>query len=160
MGASPIVVEREAVILANARAVWTLVQDLKLLPMWLAFAHRVEEIDGGIGGRRLRLHRTYRSLNTEMDVEVTSFEPGRLLAWRVEAERRNGKPMPRYARETRFEIWLEPQPGDATIVRLRSVQEPAGRLKGLAIAMFGRREAEFRMVKSLERLQMVASIQP
>jgi hypothetical protein len=73
------------------------------------------------------------------------------VAWRHEAERLDGKPAPRFARETRFEILLEPA-GEATRVRLHSRQEPAGPLRGLVIRAFGRREVAGHMERSLERL--------
>lgn len=159
MGKRTIVVERDAVILVNARTVWSLVEDVKLLPMWLASVERVEELEAKGAAMRLRFHRRRRTLKHETDVEVTAFEPGRLFAWRIEEERMDGKPQPRYARETRFQIWVTPEDEGSTTVRLRSEQDPAGRLRGLAIRMFGRRDAEIRLAKSLERLQMVASSQ-
>lgn len=150
-------VERETVVPAPASAVWTLVEDTRRLPMWLAFAERVEPLDGGEGpGRRLRLHGRWGSRRSEVDVEVTAFEPGRLLAWRHLEERLDGKPAPRYARETRFSIWVEPQDARSTLVRLQAEQEPAGALRGLAMRLFGRREMERRMELSLKRLVMVS----
>jgi hypothetical protein len=82
---------------------------------------------------------------------VTDHEPGRLLAWRHEQERLGGKPAPRFARETRFEIRLEPESG-GTRVRLHARQEPAGPLRGLVIRAFGKREVAGHMERSLERL--------
>lgn len=157
-GSGVIEVEREAVVGATAAAVWTLVEDTRRLPMWLAFAERVEPLDGGEGpGRRLRLHGRWGSRRSEVDVEVTAFEPGRLLAWRHLEERLNGKPAPRYARETRFSIWVEPQDARSTLVRLQSEQEPAGALQGLVIRLVGRRDLARRMDLSLKRLVMVSS---
>lgn len=150
-------VEREALVDAPASAVWTLVEDIRRLPMWFAFAERVEPLDGGEGpGRRLRLHGRWGSRRSEVDVEVVAFEPGRLLAWRHLEERLGGKPAPRLARETRFSIWVAPEDGRTTRVRLHAEQEPAGPVRGLAIRLGGRREIARRMELSLKRLIMVA----
>jgi uncharacterized protein YndB with AHSA1/START domain len=160
MGAGrTIVVERETMIRARPAAVWSVIEDTRQLPMWFAFAEKVEVLEGSGEGMRMRLTRRWRSRKSETDVVVTLYEPPRLIAWRIEDERVDGKTVPRYARESRFFIWLEPHDPD-TLVRLRSEQEPSSRAGGLAIKFFGRRDAEFRMVKSLERLQMVASILP
>jgi hypothetical protein len=55
---------------------------------------------------------------------VVEHEPGRLLAWRHEAERLDGRPAPRFATEMRFCVRLEPEDG-ATRVRLESRRQPA-----------------------------------
>lgn len=150
-------VEREAVIDAPAKAVWTLIEDTRRLPMWFAFADKVEPLDGGEGpGRRLRLHGRWGSRRSEIDVEVVAFEPGRLLAWRHVEERLDGKRAPRFARETRLEIWLEPKDKRTTSVRLHVAQEPAGPLRALALRTTGKRDLERRMELSLKRLIMVA----
>ncbi len=150
-------VEREALVDAPASAVWTLVEDTRRLPMWLAFAEKVEPLDGGDGvGRRLRLHGRWGGRRSEVDVEVVAFEPGRLLAWRHLEERLDGKPAPRFARETRFSIWIEPEDARTTRVRLRTEQVPAGPVRGLAIRLAGRRDLARRMELSLKRLIMVA----
>lgn len=150
-------VERETIVDAPASAVWTLVEDTRRLPMWLAFAERVEPLDGGDGvGRRLRLHGRWGSRRSEIDVEIVAFEPGRLLAWRHLEERLDGKPAPRFARETRFSIWIEPEDARATRVRLHSEQDPAGPVRGLAVRLGGRRDIARRMELSLKRLMMVA----
>jgi uncharacterized membrane protein len=150
-------VERDALVDAPAAAVWTLVEDTRRLPMWLAFADKIEPLDGGEGpGRRLRLHTRWGSRRAEVDVEVVAFEPGRLLSWRHLEERLGGKPTVRFARETRFSIWIEPEDARTTRVRLHVAQEPAGPIRGLLLRIGGRRELGRRMELSLKRLIMVA----
>lgn len=150
-------VERETIVDAPAKAVWTLIEDIRRLPMWFAFAEKVEPLDGGDGvGRRLRLHGRWGSRRSEVDIEVVAFEPGRLLSWRHLEERLNGKPAPRFARETRFSIWVEPEDARSTRVRLHVAQEPAGPVRGLALRVGGRRDMARRMELSLKRLIMVA----
>ena len=150
-------VEREAFVEAPASAVWTLIEDTRRLPMWFAFADKVDVLDGGEGpGRRLRLHSRWGSRRSEVDVEVVAFEPGRLLAWKHLEERLDGEPAPRIARETKFSIWIEPEDARSTRVRLHVAQEPAGPLRGLALRLGGRRDIARRMELSLKRLIMVA----
>ena len=150
-------VEREALVDAAASDVWALIEDTRRLPMWLAFAEKVEPLDGSEGvGRRLRLHGRWGSRRSEVDVEVVAFEPGRLLAWKHLEERVDGKPAPRFARETRFSIWIAPEDARTTRVRLHAEQEPAGAVRGLALRLGGRRDMGRRMELSLKRLIMVA----
>ncbi len=150
-------VEREATVDAPAQAVWKLIEDTRRLPMWLAFAEKVEPLDGSEGpGRRLRLHGRWGSRRSEVDVEVVALEPGRLLAWKHLEERLDGKPAPRFSRETRFSIWIEPEDARTTRVRLHVAQEPAGPVRGLALRLGGRRDMARRMELSLKRLTMVA----
>ena len=82
---------------------------------------------------------------------MTAYEPGRLLSWRHEAERLNGKPAPRFAKETIFSVWLEAD-GGGTLVRLVSQQEPAGAIRGLLMKLTANREIARKLEKSLDRL--------
>ncbi|MGH2727418.1 MAG: SRPBCC family protein [Actinomycetota bacterium] len=154
--ASVIEIVREAVVPARPDAVWTVVEDVRRLPMWLAFCERAELLEGSGIGRRQRIAGRWGSRRSEVDQVVTAYEPGRLLVWRHEAERINGKPAPRFASETTFSIWLEAESG-GTRVRLVSSQEPAGPIRGLIMKIAGNREVARRMEKSLERLGMVSA---
>jgi uncharacterized protein YndB with AHSA1/START domain len=147
-------IAREARVDAPPERVWPLVDEPARLPEWFTFAERGELLEGEGAGRRQRIHGRWGRKRSEVDQLVTEHEPGRLLAWRHEAERLDGKAAPRFARETRFEILLEPD-GSGTLVRLRSRQEPAGPLRGLAIRAVGRREVAGHMERSLERLAAV-----
>jgi hypothetical protein len=102
-------------------------------------------------GRRQRIYGRWGRKRSEVDQVVVEREEGRVLAWRHEAERLDGKPAPRFASETLFEIRLEPE-GDGTRVRLHSRQQPAGPIRGLVIRAFGKREVAQHMERSLERL--------
>jgi hypothetical protein len=82
---------------------------------------------------------------------LVAHDPPRRLAWRHEAERLDGEPAPRFAASTVFSATLEPD-GERTRVTLRSEQEPASRLKGVVIGLFGRREVAQRLDESLDAL--------
>ena len=142
----------ERVLPASPDRIWPLVSDPAQLPSWFAFAERVEVLEGeGVGSRR-RQHGRWGSKRSEVDQELTAFEPERRLAWRHLAERLDGKPAPRFAKSTDFEIELRPQPG-GTCVRLHSVQEPASRPRALVIRLFGRRELAGSLERSLDALE-------
>src|SRR5262249_28044856 len=108
---------REARVGAPAEKVWALVSDAGRAQEWFAFAERVEVRSGeGVGQLRTQ-HGRWGSKESEVDQEITAFEPNRLLAWKHLAERLDGKPAPKFAASTEFSIELEPD-GDATTVRL------------------------------------------
>ena len=142
---------RERRLEAPPASIWPLVAEVERLPEWFTFAERVELLAGEGAGRRQRIHGRWGKKRSEVDQLVTDFEPERLLAWRHEAERLDGKPAPRFAKETRFAIRLEPD-GKGTRVRLESHQEPAGPVRGLVMRLFGTREVAGHMERSLERL--------
>lgn len=145
-------VNAERSIAASPDALWPLVSDPARLPEWFTFAERIEVLEGADGpGQRRRQHGHWGKRRSEVDQQITRWEPSRAIAWRHEAERLNGKPAPRFAASTDFSIELQPEAG-ATRVRLRSAQEPAGPLRGLAIRAFGRREVARELERSLERL--------
>jgi uncharacterized protein YndB with AHSA1/START domain len=155
MIADMIEIVREEVVPASPAQLWPLVDDPARLPEWFTFADRAELLEGEGAGRRQRIYGHWGKKRSEVDQQVVDYEPGRLLSWRHEQERLDGKPAPRFARETRFEIRLEPE-GENTRVRLRSRQEPASALRGLVIRAFGKREVAGHMERSLERLREVA----
>jgi uncharacterized protein YndB with AHSA1/START domain len=144
-------VQREKVIDATPQELWPLVDDTSRLPEWFSFAERAELLEGEGVGRRQRIYGHWGKKPSEVDQLVTGYEPGRLLEWRHEAERLDGKPAPRFAAETRFSIRLEPENGKTRVV-LHSRQSPAGPLRGLVIRLFGRREVAGHLDESLERL--------
>jgi uncharacterized protein YndB with AHSA1/START domain len=149
-------IEREAIVPARPDAVWGIVEDVRRLPMWFAFCEKAELLEGAGIGRRQRISGRWGSKRSEVDQVVTAYEPGRLLSWRHETERLNGKPAPRVASETIFSVWLEAD-GGGTRVRLVSQQEPAGPLRGLMLKFMGSREVAGKMEKSLQRLAMVSA---
>jgi uncharacterized protein YndB with AHSA1/START domain len=146
---------RERRIEATPDRLWPLVADVGRLPEWFALAERAELLEGEGLGRRQRLHGRWGKRRSEVDQIVVEHEPERVLAWRHEAERLDGKPAPRFARETRFAVLLERE-GEATRVRLESRQVAAGALAGLLLRAFGRREVAGAMERSLERLERAA----
>lgn len=134
--------------------VWPLVSDPRELERWFAFATRVEVLEGQGLGRHQRLHSRRRDLDSEIDQQVTEFEPPRLIAWRNEAARLDGEPAPRFAAETRFAIELQAD-GPNTIVTLRGAQVPSSGSRALMIRLFGRRETMRLMETSLARLAII-----
>jgi len=158
-------VVREGVVDAPVERVWPLVDEVTRMGEWFAFAERMEHLAGVGVGRQQRLHGRWGSRRSEVDQEVTAYDPPHALAWRHVAERLDGKPAPRFARSTEFRITLEPQPmqhvgmgssqrphDGATLVRMCSRQEPASAVKGLVMRMFGTREVANLMERSLVRL--------
>jgi uncharacterized protein YndB with AHSA1/START domain len=144
----------ERAVPAPPERVWPLVADPQELPRWFGFAERVEVLEGEGVGQRRRQHGHWGKKASEVDQELTAFEPGRRLAWRHLAERLDGKPAPRFAASTDFSIELAPEDG-GTRVRLRSAQVPAGRLRGLVMRAFGRRELAGTLKSSLAELERV-----
>jgi uncharacterized protein YndB with AHSA1/START domain len=147
---------RERRVEAPAQQVWGFVDDPARLPEWFTFAERVELLEGEGVGRRQRMHGSWGKKRSEVDQVIVEHEPGRLLAWRHEAERLDGKPAPRFAADTHFAVRLDPEEG-GTRVRLESRQEPASALRGVAMRLLGTREIAGHMERSLDRLQSVVT---
>jgi uncharacterized protein YndB with AHSA1/START domain len=137
---------------APPERVWPLVSDPDELPRWFGFAERVEVLEGDGVGQKRRQHGHWGKKASEVDQELTAYEPERRLAWRHLAERLDGKPAPRFAASTDFSIELAPSSA-GTHVKLRSVQVPAGRARGLVMRAFGRREVAGTLASSLDSLE-------
>jgi uncharacterized protein YndB with AHSA1/START domain len=149
-------VTRTAVIEAAPDAVWEVVSSVERLPDWLVFAESAETVEGHEAGRLQRIHGRWGSRRSEVDQRITAFEPARRLAWRHEGERLDGRPAPRFAAETRFEVRLEREAG-GTRVTMESVQVPASALKGLVMRLFGTRDLARGYERSLRQLDAVVS---
>jgi len=144
-------VMRAARVDAPIDTVWAVVSDAGRAADWFEFSERTKVLEGeGVGQRRTQ-YGTWDRKRSEVDQEITEFEPGRLLAWQHVAERLDGKPAPKFAVRTEFRIELTAD-GDATTVRLRSIQEPGGALKGWLMKRFGTKEVARNLDRSLERL--------
>jgi uncharacterized protein YndB with AHSA1/START domain len=141
---------------ATPEELWPLIDDVEQLARWFTFAERIELVEGSGVGRRQRLHGKWGRKSSEIDQRVTIYKPNQELVWEHEAERLNGKPAPVFAKSTRFSIKLTPE-AHGTRVELRSQQEPASRLKGVVIQMFGKREVAQHMDKSLDQLAAIPS---
>jgi hypothetical protein len=102
-------------------------------------------------GQRRRQHGHWRRRQSEIDQEITTWDPLWALGWRHLAERLDGKPAPRFAASTEFTIQLEPD-GPGTQVRLRCCQQPASATKGLVMRLFGTRAVAHNMDRSPARL--------
>jgi len=144
-------VMREARVPAGVDRVWAIVSDPARAHEWFAFSVRTEVLDGeGVGQTRTQ-HGRWGSKESEVDQEIIAWEPGRLLAWKHLAERLDGKPAPKFAASTEFRIELDGG-DDATTVRLRSRQEPAGALKGWLMKRLGTKDIERSLERSLAQL--------
>ena len=137
---------------APPERVWPLVSDPDALPRWFGFADRVEVLEGEGAGQLRRQHGHWGKKHSEVDQELTAFDPERRLAWRHLAERLDGKPAPRFAASTDFSIELAPE-ADGTRITLRSAQVPASRPRGLVMRAFGRRELATTLARSLDALE-------
>ncbi|WNV89370.1 SRPBCC family protein [Umezawaea sp. Da 62-37] len=144
-------VVRSGRVSASPERVWHLVSKSERAPEWLSFADSVEIISGSGCGQRRRLYSLWGGRRSEIDQEVIEYRRPLVLAWRHLAERLDGKPAPRFAATTVFRVELEPS-GQGTLVRLRSLQEPASTVRGVLIKVFGRKEIAEGMEQSLVRL--------
>ena len=142
-------------IRTTPEGLWPLVEDPALIPRWFSYADRAEVLDGDGEGRRQRMHGLWGRRHFEVDQKVVAYEPGRRIAWEHEAERLDGKPAPRFARYTRFEVRLEQQES-GTLVTLLLVQLPAGFLRGIVMSRAGRRETLRQLEKSINGLEQLA----
>lgn len=149
---NPRVVEiaRSARVPAPADQVWAVVSDARRAPDWFSLAERTDVLSGEGVGQLRRQHGRWGNRVSEIDQEVTDFDPGRLIAWKHVDERLDGRPAPKFAAASVFRIELEPD-GDGTVVRLRAVQQPAGFWQGLVMRV-GTRHISARMEEALARL--------
>jgi hypothetical protein len=144
-------VMREARVPAGVDQVWAIVSDPARAHDWFDFSDRTEVLEGeGVGQKRTQ-HGHWGSKESEVDQEIIAWEPGRLLAWKHLAERLDGKPAPKFAASTEFRIELAGD-DEATTVRLRSLQQPAGAVKGWLMKRFGTKDIERSLDLSLEEL--------
>ncbi|MFI7675592.1 SRPBCC family protein [Actinophytocola sp. NPDC049390] len=148
---SAIEVVREAEVPAGAEQVWAIVSDAGRAGDWFDFADRTEVVDGAGAGQLRTQYGHWGRRHSEVDQEITEYEPGKVLAWRHVAERIDGKPAPKFAVRTEFRIELDGG-ADTTTVRLRSIQVPGGPLKGWLMRRIGTKDIERNMERSLERL--------
>lgn len=144
-------VMREARVPADAGTVWGIVSDPDRAPEWFDFSDRTEVLSGAGVGQKRTQHGHWGRRRSEVDQEVTAWEPGRLLVWRHLAERLDGKPAPKFAASTEFRVELSPD-GGTTTVRLRSRQEPASAVKGWLMRRLGTKDVERSLEHSLDRL--------
>ena len=152
-------ITREASVRSAPASVWELVSSSARAAEWFTFADRVEVLSGAGVGQRRRQYGHWGRKPSEIDQEITAWDPPRIIAWRHVAERLDGKPAPRFAASTEFQIQLAPA-GEGTTVRLRSRQAPASAMRGLVMRLFGSREVARHMERSLDRLAAAAASAP
>ena len=149
-------VMREARVPAGVDQVWVIVSDPARAHDWFDFSDRTEVVEGEGVGQTCTQHGHWGSKKSEVDQEIIAWEPGKLLAWKHLAERLDGRPAPKFAASTEFRVELA---GDdqATTVRLRSLQEPAGALKGWLMKRLGTKDIERSLERSLAQLARVVA---
>lgn len=152
-----ITVARTRSMPARPEAVWQVVSSVERLPQWLTFAEAAQTLEGDGDGRLQRIHGHWGRRRSEIDQRITIWDPPRRLEWRHEAERLDGKPAPRFARDTRVQVRLEPD-REGTRVTMESVQVPASALKGLVMRMLSRRQLASAYERSLQRLDAVVRL--
>ena len=149
---------REAEVPAGAEQVWAVVSDAGRAGDWFDFADRTEVVDGEGKGQLRTQYGHWGHRRSEVDQEITEYEPGKVLAWQHVAERVDGKPAPKFAVRTEFRIELSGGGADdTTTVRLRSIQVPGGPLKGWLMRRLGTKDIARNMDRSLERLAELLS---
>ena len=115
---------REARVPAGADRCGRSCRNPAVPPTGSSFADRTDVLSGdGVGQRRTQ-HGQWGGKRSEVDQEIIECVPDRLLAWKHIAERLDGKPAPGL-RVVRCSASSWTVDGDATIVRLRSLQTPA-----------------------------------
>jgi uncharacterized protein YndB with AHSA1/START domain len=145
-------VTREARVPAGVDRVWAIVSDPGRAAEWFEFSDHTEVLSGeGVGQKRTQ-HGHWGKRKSEVDQEIIAWEPGKLLAWQHLAERLDGKPAPKFAASTEFRVELDGD-DEATTVRLRSLQEPAGAVKGWLMKRLGAKDVERNLEKSLAKLE-------
>jgi Polyketide cyclase / dehydrase and lipid transport len=135
------------------------VSSVERLPEWLEFAETAETLEGEAAGRLQRIHGHWGRHRSEVDQRIVAWDPPRLMAWRHEAERLDGRPSPQFARDTRFEVRLEPA-AEGTRVALESVQVPASVPKGLLMRLVGGRKLGRAHERALRRLDALVAPAP
>lgn len=119
-------VSRSRTIGASTERVWDLVSDPHNLPRWWPRIMRVEDVEGkGERARWTAVLETERGTGVRADYRCFGSTNRRRFAWKQDLD---GTPFERILRESRVEILLEPDDGEATGVRLSSEE----RLRGLA----------------------------
>ena len=146
---------REVTVPSAPAAIWDLVSSASRADEWFTFADRVEILSGEGVGQRRRQYGHWGRRQTEIDQEITAWDPPRLITWRHVAERLDGKPAPRFAASTEFQIRLTPT-GQDTTVRMCSRQQPAGTIRALVMKLAGSRNVARTMERALNRVAAAA----
>ena len=116
--------ERTRRIEASPEVIWPLVDDVTKWPEWFTEAERAEILSGSGVGRQQRMYGHARGRATEIDSVVIDHEPGRLLRWRHEQERVDGKVgSVVFAKEATAEVRISPD-GTGSQVTYRLMAEP------------------------------------
>jgi hypothetical protein len=135
----------------SCSSLWDVIESVQRLPDWLTICTTAELLGGQGLGRRQRLRGRWGRRQSEIDQIVIAYEPDRLLAWRHDAERLDGRNAPQLSRETTFRIELEPS-GPDVVIKLRSRHVPANAVTGLMLRLIAAPRAARMLEESLDRL--------
>ena len=127
--------ERTRRIEASPDVIWPLVDDVTRWPEWFTEAERAEILSGSGVGRRQRVYGHARGRATEIDSVVIDHEPGRLLRWRHEQERVDGRAgSVVFAKEATAEVQIVPD-GSGSRVTYRLQAEPGSLLNTFMLSV-------------------------
>ena len=139
---------------APVQRVWDLIEPVERLPEWFSGTGTAVLLAGRAVGRKQRVSGRWGSHGFEIDQTVTRYEPPRVLGWRHDAERLDGRQAPRISRQIEFCIQLEPV-GQRTRVELVSRHVPDNVLKGLLIRVIAAPRIRRMLNTSLERITSI-----
>jgi uncharacterized protein YndB with AHSA1/START domain len=148
-GLDPVEVERATHIQATPQVVWRLVTDPQCIPEWLAFADRVDVLDGSGRGQLQRIR--YRSGWRRMEAVrvVSAFETMAWVQWDLVTVG-DGVPASPYRPGGRLAVEMEPT-GAGTFVRFHS--HPQRSAPAEPIRARQRRQAGRDLKRSLDLLR-------
>ena len=147
---------RERILDAPISRVWDLIRSVEHLSRWFSGVETAMRLEGEGLGRRQRTTGSWGRHRFEIDQTVIEYEVERVLGWRHDAERLDGKPAPRMSRQTEVQVRLQAL-DDRTGVSLRSRQLPGNVFKGLLIRLIAAPRIARMMDRSLD--QMAALVQ-
>jgi uncharacterized protein YndB with AHSA1/START domain len=145
-------VQRERRLLGvTTERVWDLIEPAQHLPRWFSGIETAELLFGAGPGRRQRVGGRWRHRRFEIEQTVIAYVPRRLLAWKHDAERLDGRPAPRLSVNTELQIELEAA-GEDVLIRLRSRQVPGNLFKSMILRSIGARQVARTLDDSLDQL--------
>ena len=147
-------IARARIVNVPVNQVWALIEPVERLPEWFSGIVAVIRLGGQGLGRRQRTTGAWGRQRFEIDQTITEYEPGRILGWRHDAERLDGKAAPRLSRQTEFQVRLHAI-DERTRVELTSRQCPGNALKGLLIRLIAAPRIARMMERSLDNIAAI-----
>ena len=94
---------RERTLDVPVNRVWDLIERVERLPQWFTGTETAVPLEGQGPGRKQRVTGRWGTHRFEIDQTVTHYEPRRVLAWRHDAERLDGRAAPKISRQTELD---------------------------------------------------------